>query len=202
MLEPLGQHRSQHVPPSKGARSKKRKRPESETAHGPLPAPPLIAADLKVGLNSVTRHLESVAARKGATTDASDQPAPRHLAVVYIPKAQDDMIVAHLPALAAVASAAYVMRPATRLVLLNSNAEKRLAAALGLPRVGAVGIMENGERSAVVDFVREHVPAVDVPWMKEATAAKYLVLNIETSEVKPKTQAEPTSKKKKNDAPK
>lgn len=45
-----------------------------------------------------------------------------------------------------------------------------MASALGLPRVGALGIMEGAEGAeALVGFVRERVGEVHVRWIEEAS---------------------------------
>jgi len=112
------------------------------------------------------------------------KPLPRPLAVIFLPKNKDDMAVAHLPVLAAYASLVQSATPATRIVMFNINAEKQLAIVLGLPKVGAVGIMEGGESSSLINFVREHVPPVDVPWIREAGSGKYLPLKVVVQESK------------------
>lgn len=173
----MGLHRTQHLEPSKGVRAKKRKRSEPKSER---PSPPAIATDIKVGLNSVTRAMESQA----AVIPSAHQPLPRIIAVVFLPKHKDDMAVAHLPVLAAYASLTKSTTSAIRIVAFDVIAEKRLATVLGLPRVGAVGIMEGGEGSALVDFVRKHVAPVDVPWIREAGSAKYLALKVAVQESK------------------
>ena len=71
--------------------------------------------------------------------------------------------------------------PATRLVPLSPTAEARIAAALGLPRAGVVGIMEGAPGSGpLVEYVRQHVQPVEVPWIQEAAKGAYLPLQTQT----------------------
>jgi len=67
LIQPLGLHRTSHLTPSKG-KKRKRKTPfntdeDLDIKDAPLPPPP-IGEYLLVGLNTVTRHLEALAATK------------------------------------------------------------------------------------------------------------------------------------------
>ena len=42
----------------------------------------------------------------------------------------------------------------------------------------------------LVDYVREHVPNVEVPWLKEAVAAKYLPLKVNVVQASTRTVRE------------
>ncbi|EMD63845.1 hypothetical protein COCSADRAFT_71739, partial [Bipolaris sorokiniana ND90Pr] len=70
LIAPLGDHRRTHMHPSKG---KKRKRAttkpdqDDSTTETPPPPPP-IGNHLLIGLNSVTRHLEALAAKTAPST--------------------------------------------------------------------------------------------------------------------------------------
>ncbi|KAF1941908.1 hypothetical protein EJ02DRAFT_403606 [Clathrospora elynae] len=70
LITPLGDYRRTHIHPSKG---KKRKRttkpsPDDSTMAETAPPPPDIGKHLLIGLNSVTRHLEALAAQNAPTT--------------------------------------------------------------------------------------------------------------------------------------
>jgi len=57
----------------------------------------------------------------------------------------------------------------TRLVSLSTSSEARLASALHLPRLSALGIVEGAPGAdALVEFVREKVGRVEVGWLAEA----------------------------------
>jgi ribonuclease P/MRP protein subunit POP3 len=74
LLQPLGDHRRTHVTPSKGKKRKRKLKQQpntesqvdgsSETTelHNVPPPPPEIVSHILIGLNSVTRHLEALAA--------------------------------------------------------------------------------------------------------------------------------------------
>jgi hypothetical protein len=70
LLSPIGQYRATNTTPSKGKRSKKRKRKETKTEEeGPAlskPPPPEISSFVVVGLNSITRSLESLSQKSKA----------------------------------------------------------------------------------------------------------------------------------------
>lgn len=194
LLAPLGQHRAQHIEPSKGGRAKKRKRSkpleEPEAAKPPFPS---IHHDIHVGLDSITRHFESAVGRNLPSSASTGEVVARHLAVVFLPKRREELVIAHLPVLAATASERCAVGTATRLVLLDVDAEKRLVGILGLPRVGAVGLLEGGEGNALIEYAREHVQPVDVPWMREAKSAEYLGSNIVVQETGPSVEVEKSS---------
>ena len=84
-----------------------------------------------------------------------------------------------MPLLTATASLATPTTSPIRLVTLPKGAEARLCAALALPRVGFLGLMDGAPHATpLVEYVREHVPSVEVPWLKEAAVAKYLPLKV------------------------
>ncbi|KAF4625660.1 hypothetical protein G7Y89_g12500 [Cudoniella acicularis] len=83
LLSPIGQYRSNNVTPSKGKRSKKRKRQDAKTGNNPPkeinPPPPDISQYVVVGLNSVTKVLESsLHASKKTSHDNDSEPGNVH----------------------------------------------------------------------------------------------------------------------------
>jgi len=78
LIAPLGDHRKTHTHPSKG-KKRKRKSKEAED-EDPPPPPPKIGKHILVGINSVTRHLEALAARN----------APRSMPVAREEKRKED----------------------------------------------------------------------------------------------------------------
>ncbi|KAK0118695.1 hypothetical protein ONS96_011783 [Cadophora gregata f. sp. sojae] len=231
ILSPVGQHRTNHVTPSKGKRSKKRKRVEkkkkAESGIGSeetssIPPPPEISSHVIVGLNHITRSLEALSqASKPAaiaasqeisqgqpefelkpatndsnsTADASqalDIPAETrksaqtsaHIAAIFVPSStQPAVLKAHLPQLIFTASLANPSLPPTRLVQLPKGSDARLCDALGLPRVSLIGILEGAPQSkALIDLVREIVPEIDVPWLREVKEEKYLKVKVNAIE--------------------
>jgi RNase P subunit Pop3 len=85
LLSPIGQYRAANTTPSKGKRSKKRKREEKKSKPDdpalPKPSPPEISSFVVVGLNSITRSLESLSQKSRALrsvdcekNDAAQEP--------------------------------------------------------------------------------------------------------------------------------
>lgn len=110
-----------------------------------------------------------------------DGPDAQHTAVIFLPKSRNDLIYAHLPLMSRTASTLRPRLAATRLVPLNPTAETRIAAALGLPRAGVVGVLEGAPGSELLaGYVRQHVQPVEVPWIEEATRGEYLPLQTQT----------------------
>lgn len=195
---------------SKGKKSKKRKRGSVATdadlkiiqnressENGkerpkatPLSAPPPIFKHLLLGFNNVTRHLEELstlsAPQSGATTSISpDVTRRQHIAAVFLFHPLDDLIYSHLPTLCHTASLAHTGCPPTRLVLLDPAIEKRVAGAAGLPRLSVLGVMDTqddglAEVDSLVQYVRQHVKSVEVPWLKEAIEGRWLGTKIDT----------------------
>ncbi|KAF1991064.1 hypothetical protein K402DRAFT_170290 [Aulographum hederae CBS 113979] len=190
---------------------RKRSKSTSSDAVAPAaPPPPEIQQHVLVGINSVTRHLEVLAnlskpekLQHGSemttkeTRDAenkNDSPSeadpkasplpspPQHVAAIFLPKYRNDMIYAHLPLLLRTASFAHPDSPITRLVPLSPKAEQRLAAELGIPRVGVIGILSEAAGAILLlEYVLEHVEEVQVPWLDEAVAGRFLGLKMEVT---------------------
>jgi len=196
LLAPIGQHRSQHIVPSKGKRRRRRAMDQGTTGQesnrsgdeSSKPVPPSLAelqTHLTVGFNTTTRYLEALA-RCSAPNKAADQnPGSasldlKPLAAVFVPRSdQAPILYSHLPLFVKTASLASPSLPATRLVMLPKGAEKRLAAALSISRVGLIGVLDDTPEAALmIELLRLRVPEVKVPWLVEATTGAYLPVNI------------------------
>ena len=209
LLSPIGEYRSQHVVPSKGKRKKKRKREqeravtdqerkssEGEASRASPPAPPEVQKHLTIGFNTTTKYLESLAQRsspssqvpssdnapglKAPTTSPSENSSSRPLDIVFAPRSdQFSILYSHLPLLTKTASLASSSSSSVRLVMLPKGAEERLGAALSIPRVGLIGLIDGApESQGLIEFVRKCVPQVEVPWIQEAMAGAYLPVKI------------------------
>lgn len=147
------------------------------------PPPPLVQTHITVGLNSTSRHLESLLpfkCPKGPNATASSGPGPNSsLVAIFLTNANSNYLpYSPLPTLTALASAARPSSPAIRLIQLRSNAEAKICEALGLPRAGIVGVFEDAPGARpLVERVRE-IEAVDVPWTREVSAGQWLGTNI------------------------
>jgi ribonuclease P/MRP protein subunit POP3 len=74
LLTPLGNHRRNYIHPSKGKKRKRNATQDEPTMSEPAPPPPEIGKHLLVGLNSVTRHLEALAARQAPSATSIAEP--------------------------------------------------------------------------------------------------------------------------------
>jgi ribonuclease P/MRP protein subunit POP3 len=80
----------------------------------------------------------------------------------------------------ALAAQSHPKEQATRLVGFSKACEDRLSAALGIPRVSSIGLRADAPQAkGLVDFVREHVAPIEVPWLEEARSAKFLETKID-----------------------
>ena len=123
ILSPLSSHRPQSTPTN----PRKRKRPNSEVQHPLFVDPPPLVTFLTIGFNPTTQHLESEIRHEHTTT---------HMRVVFVARGDTNssQLYAHFPMMAS-------MLPNLRLVSLAKGAEVRLCEALGLQRVGVLGVM-------------------------------------------------------------
>jgi ribonuclease P/MRP protein subunit POP3 len=82
-----------------------------------------------------------------------------------------------------VAVASNPMEP-IRLIGFSKSCEDRLSSCLGIPRVSSIGLREGvPQTKALLDYVRQRVSAVDIPWLQEARSGKYLETKINAVEV-------------------
>ncbi|KAK5664215.1 hypothetical protein OQA88_431 [Cercophora sp. LCS_1] len=182
LLTPIGAHRTQHITPSKGKR-RKRKRHEGET-DVPFPEPPPaldLTAYVDVGLAAISRHLQQSAASPTNGTDqaareaASNLEATKPYSVVFVARSgQSSAFNCHFPQMVAVASRSSHLRHPIRLVGFSKACEDRLSAALGIPRVSSIALREEAPNAnGLVDYVREHVPPIEIAWVEQAESAQY-----------------------------
>ena len=128
---------------------------------------------------------------------AEDEHVDYHFSAIFVPRSsQPSILHAHLPQLVTTASLANPELPATRLIQLPKGCEARLSAALGLPRVSFIGMLDGAPHSkSLVDLVRECVPEIEVLWLEEAKKSVYLPLKVNVIEsfvpVAKKDQKEP-----------
>ncbi|ELR08908.1 hypothetical protein VC83_05860 [Pseudogymnoascus destructans] len=180
-LSPIGHYRTTHITPSKGKRNKKAKRRKlkggaAKPAQEASVPPPELSSYILVGLNSITRHLESQSRKAcppslGVPIPSSDGPAnpQRHLAVVVTTwPSVPPILTSHLHKLLQTSSLLHPSLPPTRLVILPRSSEKRLCSALGVPRAGFIGVFDGApSATAVIDFCLANVPELEVDgWLK------------------------------------
>jgi len=203
----LGDHRRTYIHPSKG---KKRKRNAKANEDGPenTPPSPEIGNHLLVGINSVTRHLEALAAENAPTTapvaspkstpeDTQENPPktncskeslrPLSMVILTHPKPSLSPAHAHFPtlvhlsALSPSSAASATSETATRLIPLQTTADTRLASSLHVPRVGAVGICAGAPGAKTLElYVREHIGLTECKWVSEAMSVEWKGLNVKS----------------------
>lgn len=201
-LSPIGNYRRQHLSFSNGKleRSKKRKRPIKQTSSRTIIelVSPEVLSFVMVGFNTVTRHLEVLAERctsKTAPESKSSGPVMDHraqvdpdsiqqkrLVAIFVPRAElPKILYSHLPILIKTASLGSPSLPPIRLVPLASGADARLTQALGIPRVGMVGLMDNApSASQLIQLTRTHVPTVEIPWLQESISGGFMPTTVNT----------------------
>jgi ribonuclease P/MRP protein subunit POP3 len=170
--------------------------PEKDASCNEIPETPGIQQYITTGFNSTTKYLEGLAQRYASmNTQSQKEPSsnvekpianppepdkPKLMAAVFVPGSDRPSILnSHLPLLIKTASLASASSPSPRLVLLSNEAEERLSAALSLPRAGLIGLIEGAPSTeSLVEFVRQQVPEVEVPWLHQSIAGSYLPVNI------------------------
>lgn len=112
----------------------------------------------------------------------SDSTIQKGLVAIFVPRAEQPKILhSHLPALIKIASLGSLDLPPIRLVPLASGAEARLIKALGIPRVGLVGLLDDApSASQLIQLTRTHVPAVEIPWLQESISGVFLPTTVNT----------------------
>ncbi|KAH5502678.1 hypothetical protein HBI52_166310 [Parastagonospora nodorum] len=216
LISPLGEYRKTHIQPSKGKKRKRRTKEDQDDSaiKDNPPPPPEIGKHILVGINSVTRHLEMLAAQNAASTmpiaelkkDEPDGAAnkeekhkykPLSMVILTHPKPSLSTAHAHLPTLVHLSA----VKPPTstipsepaRLIPLATSTDARLASTLHIPRVGALAIFADAPGAkALEDYVRSRIDITTCPWIDEAMAAQWKGINVktETSIGKSKVPAE------------
>lgn len=103
---------------------------------------------------------------------------------VFVARAdQQPILHAHLPLLIKAASFANPSKPPIRLVSLPTRAEQKLIAALEVPRVGMIGLLDQAPGAdALLELVRAKVSPLEIPWLQEAMAGHYMPVEIRSTE--------------------
>lgn len=192
LLSPIGHYRTTHITPSKGKRNKKAKRrqvklgaalPAPETASVPIPE---LSAHILVGLNCITRHLESQSRQACPQSLDMQIPSdnPKHLAVIVTTwPSVPAVLTSHLYVLLQTSSLLYPNLPQTRLVTLPRSSEKRLCSALGVARAGFIGIFDSAPCStAVTEFCLANIPGIEVNGWLKPDQKPFMPLKINTVE--------------------
>lgn len=160
-------------------------------------APPEIHDHLTIGFNTTTRYLELLAQKSSPSTVEHENSGAvlatktcaqlslgptniKPLAAVFIPRSgRSSVLYSHMPPLTKAASLAVPSSPSTRIVSLPEGAEDRLKTVLSIPRVGMVGMIDCApDASSLIEFIRQNVSELEVPWLQEAIKGVYLAVKI------------------------
>lgn len=158
-------------------------------------ARPEMHGHLTVGFNTTTRYLEVLARNSspsmmrnpGPVTAIETSARPsfdpakiKPLTAVFVTRSsQLPSLYSYMPLLAKVASLSVPSSPSIRIITLPEGAEDRLKAVLGIPRVGMVGLIDGAPSAlSLIQFIRENVPELEVPWLQEAVKGEYLPVKI------------------------
>ena len=156
---------------------------------------------LTIGFNATTRSLEALAQHtcpktppsatssldteahklcKVQSAEIQDSLTHKPLIAVFVPRSdQPSIMYSHLPMLVNAASLPSSLSSNIKLVALLKGAESKLSAALGVPRVGIIGLIEGAPASSLlVEFIRQHVRQIEAPWFTEAESGVCLPVEI------------------------
>jgi ribonuclease P/MRP protein subunit POP3 len=219
LIAPLGEHRKTHIQPSKGKKRKRKSKDANDasttaTTEAP-PPPPEVGKHILIGINSITRHLEALAAQHAPPStpvvaanenlDEQNEPLqPLSIVILTHPKPSSSPAHAHFPTLvhlstlqAPSSSSAQTTAtttttntaPPTRLIPMPSSTDARLASALHIPRVSALAIIADAPGAKALEaFVRDNVGATACAWIDEAVRAEWRGVNVRSEVVGGKQQ--------------
>jgi len=178
------------------------------------PSPPELINFLKIGFNSSQRHLETLAQKTVAPSHMEEgtptllQTTFKSLSALFVDRSdQAPILYEHLPLLITTTSLNSPTRPAIRLVSLPKGSSARLSAALHIPRVSMIGLLADAPNALpLVNYVTEHVPTLEVPWLEDVQTGRYLPVAIkaipsasagDSKKQRPNPDKRPQSKKQK-----
>ena len=182
-------YRDTYLNPSKGKRQRAKRKHEELTQARPqtkTPPRPELSGYVDVGLSCISRQLALMSGKHENNLSSERHPESRSSSATETPQQQYAVIfvsrsglapafISHFPQMVAAASSPKANGDSTRLVGFSRSCQERLSACLGIPRVSSVAIRTDAPQSkALVDFVRGHVPSIEVAWLQEALAADHL----------------------------
>ncbi|KAH9944163.1 uncharacterized protein BXZ73DRAFT_39108 [Epithele typhae] len=157
------------------------------------PQPPPILSSMAIGINEVTRRLESISRSHRSTLRAKGKeilPEPTdipssHSQIVLACRADIDppLLIAHLPNLVAACNS--TRRPSdpnaegpqgTWLVTMSKGSEGILAEAMGLRRVSVLLLESSAPQFSAVWSLLQNIPLLTAPWLSVPTLADPLRL--------------------------
>ncbi|TQS33686.1 hypothetical protein Golomagni_05958 [Golovinomyces magnicellulatus] len=206
IITPIGRYSLNHKTPSKGKRSKKRKRKSKGDEKGALttlndaaPAKPELSSYVVFGLNIILQRLESLSnfsKIQGTRSHdmeilggemAINENKPffnQHFSAIFIISMSQPAIIEEiLPQLVVTASQAHPELPETRLVQIPKEYHNQLCECLNVPRVSTIGILDGAPLSnGLLEFIRKHVPEIPIPHLREPGKIPYVPVQINSVE--------------------
>jgi len=153
----------------------------SSTSETSVLEPPRILQHLTVGINEVTKRLESQIQHRRTTVvttaEDSETASPRpNLKIILVCRADIDppLLIDHLPHLVAAYNSIQTS-DTIKLVPLPRGAESSLAEAIGLRRAAVVGIDVACPESATLVSLLDTVPTLVATWLASTTPRHHLV---------------------------
>ncbi|CAH0019017.1 unnamed protein product [Clonostachys rhizophaga] len=176
LLSSLGQHRRDHVKPSKGKRVAKREKVTADqkdlAKDQPIPQAPELGLKVDIGFNVITRNLEGISRGESGHTENADgdvdlQTNETVYSMVFVARGdQSSAFNCQFPRMVAAATKELPPDSQTRLVGFSKSCSERLSKSLHIPRVSSIAIKRDAPGcKALWDFVREKVPPVDAAWL-------------------------------------
>lgn len=165
-----------------------------------IPFVPEISTYVVVGLNSILRSLESLSnqarilnkefkecensGEHQETIDSNPNQFNRKFSTIFMLSSSQPAIIQDiLPQMVAAVSLMHPELPSTRLLKLPYSCRAQLCHALNLPRISVIGILDDAPNSSgFLEFVRKHVPEIEIPWMRESKNCSYLPVKINSME--------------------
>ncbi|KAM0197166.1 hypothetical protein ACHAPA_011188 [Fusarium lateritium] len=177
LLSPIGQHRQLYAKRSKGKRAAQKEKDAKKTGDGseqlPVPPTPEIEAKIDIGLNSITRNLQSCSRK---ATEATENEPQRQYSMVFVPRGnQASTFNCHFPQMIGAASKQLSSTEQIRLVGFSKPCSERLSTCLGVPRVSSIAILKDAPGAgALQEFVMKTVAPVEASWLNASADTKYL----------------------------
>ncbi|VUC21411.1 unnamed protein product [Clonostachys rosea] len=176
LLSSLGQHRRDHVKPSKGKRAAKREKATTEQKDlikgQAIPEAPELGLKVDTGFNVITRNLEAKSRGESQHTENTDgdfdmETNDAIYSMVFVARGdQSSAFNCQFPRMVAAATKDLPSDSRTRLVGFSKSCSERLSKSLHIARVSSVAIKRDAPGcKALWDFVREKVPPVDAAWL-------------------------------------
>ncbi|KAH7182809.1 uncharacterized protein B0J16DRAFT_154427 [Fusarium flagelliforme] len=185
LLSPIGQHRQTHSKRSEGKRAAQLAKEAKKTGDGPeqppVPPMPVIEANIDVGLNSITRNLQSLSSKDNKSTE---NEAERQYSMVFVARGnQASTFNCHFPQMIGTATNQLPDDGQISLVGFSKPCSERLSACLGVPRVSSIAIVKDAPGAgALQEFVRKTVAKVETSWLNASSSTQYLAPKINAIE--------------------